>query len=104
MLTAIYALGRVVGAEIWLAGCLVCLLAAFGGTFAAKANRRREKRRTSVLGIVIPGLLCDLAWFFLYFPGGEYRNMGLAAAGGLLLYPICLGLGAGIASGLNAEG
>ncbi len=89
MFTAIYALGYVVGAEVWLAGCIVCLLAAGSVSFAIPTNRGKGLLRTA-LCIALPAALCDLAWFFVYFPNGDYVNRGLASASGLLLYPLVL--------------
>ena len=101
MFTSMYALEWVTGANIWLIGCLLCLLVTFAIAFAIKVNRVKSNVMHSILGIVIPAILCDIVWFILYFPNGEYRNMGLASASGLFLYPLCLAVGLIIVSSIN---
>lgn len=93
MITSACALGQhITGADIWLAGCVVCFLLACVLSFAARPNRGKNLLRTAA-GLVISAVLCDILWLLIYFPGGEYANPGLAAAGWLLLYPLCLAAG-----------
>ena len=91
MFTSIYALKWVIGAKIWLIGCIICLIIAFVAAFSIKTNRKR------------PNCIIDVVWFLMYFPNGEYVNMGLASASGLLLYPFILALGVTIVSMINND-
>ncbi len=102
MFTFIYAQDKVYGAEICLAGCIICLLLAYVIAVAVKSNRGKKLLRTFT-GISLAAALCDLFWFLVYFPGGEYVNYGVGAVGGLIFYPICLAIGVAAVSYMNKE-
>lgn len=101
MFTSIYALDWVVGGGIWLLGCVICLAIALIITFSIKANRIKKNPIVAIIGVAISGIICDVVWYLIYFPNGEYLNMGLASASGLLLYPICLAVGVTAVSIIN---
>ncbi len=89
MITWIYALGKVTGAIAIFIGCILCLLLAFIVTLSFRENRVCRLTCT-VLAVLTPAALCDILWFFLYFPSGTYQNTGLASSVRLLLYPLSL--------------
>ncbi len=101
MITAIYALDSVVGAEFWLIGCVFCLLLSMAVALGSKNNRK--PLLPTVSAIVLSAVLCDVFWFFRYFPGGEYINMGIASAWQLLLYPLCITVGVSTVTFLNSR-
>ena len=103
MFTSIYALKWVIGANIWLIGCIICLIIAFVAAFSIKTNRKKPNSIVAVIGIILSEILGDVVWFLMYFPNGEYVNMGLASASGLLLYPFILALGVTIVSMINND-
>ncbi len=84
MFTSFKTLDSVVGGWLFLAVCLVSL--AVGVVLARKC-------RGDLLAVALSAVLGDAAWYLLYFPRGEYREFGLAAVFGLLLYPACIGMG-----------
>ncbi len=101
MITSIYAIGRVTGAVGWLVGCAVCLIIAFAVAFSLKANRKMPNALMATAGIALSALVCDVIWYLMYFPGGEYVNRGIAGAYILLLYPSVLALGVTVAWAVN---
>ena len=90
MLTAVYSLGRVNGAEVWLAGWLICAAAFFLVGFLRKENRNAVEFVRRMSGLLAVGALVDIAWFFYFYPDGEYTNPGIVGAYVLLLWPLAL--------------
>ena len=90
MLTAVYSLGRVHGAEIWLAGWLICAAAFLLIGFLRKENRSVRGVIRHLSGLLAAGALVDLVWFRFYYPDGQYINHGIAGTYLLLLWPALL--------------
>lgn len=90
MLTAVYSLGRVRGAEVWLAGWAVCAAVFFLVGFLRKENRNVREFGRRLNGLLFAGAIVDLVWFYSYYPGGTYANPGIAGAYRLLLWPAVL--------------
>lgn len=87
MLTAMYSLGHVVGAEIWVLGMLVCALLYMGVCCLFRKNRNRRGLKRILLGLLTAEVICDGTWAAVFYHGGAYHNYGIGAACGLLLWP-----------------
>ena len=90
MLTAVYSLGRVNGAEIWLVGWLICAVVFVLAGFLRKENRNVREFGRRLNGLLAAGAVVDLIWFCLYCPDGEYANPGIAGVYFLILWPVLL--------------
>lgn len=90
MVTAVYSLGRVNGAEVWLTGWLICAAAFFLAGFLRKENRNVREFNRRLTGLLVVSNVADLVWFPFYYPNGEYANPGIAGAYMLLLWPVLL--------------
>lgn len=101
MITSIYSLGKVVGAELMVAGLLVCAALYLGLSLLIRANRTKRGIRVLLLALLGAEVVCDAVWFLLYFPGGDYHNYGIGGALGVFLWPMLLCLAGGIASAVN---
>ena len=101
MFTAIYSLGKVVGAELLVAGVLLCAALYLGMGLLFPANRTKRGRRTLLLALLCAELLCDGLWFAFYFPGGHYHNYGIGGVFGAFLWPLLLLIAGGIAAAVN---
>lgn len=88
MITSIYSLSHVYGAELILIFWFVCAAAYCGGCLFIKENRNHIK--TILLGLLTAEILIDLAWAIIYYDNGFYVNHGIGAAYGLLLCPCLL--------------
>ena len=96
MITAIYSLANVHGAELWLVGWVGCALLYICGCMLVRQNRTKTGRSTVWVGLLIAEVVNDLLWALIYYPNGNYINYGVGAVYGLLLWPFFL-LIAGIA-------
>ena len=103
MLVSLYALGRVVGAGVMLAGVLACAALYLAAGLIPRGGRARKGRRVVWLGLLCAELVCDTAWWFLYFPGGDYHNHGIGGVYGALLWPLLLLIVGGIVCAVNAD-
>ena len=102
MISGLYAIGRVVGAEILMAGFGICAVLYGLCCFLIRENRGKKSRRRVLLGFLIAAVACDLLWFLFYFPGGEYRNYGLGGVFAVFLWPCLLLLAGAIVTAYNA--
>ena len=103
MLTAIYSLEHVYGADVWVAFISVCAVLYLGGCSFFHRNRRKRGIRTVLLGLLAAEVICDGVWAVCYYPGGEYCNYGIGSAYGLLLWPGLLCLAGFTATMINAK-
>ena len=92
MVTAIYSLANVQGAEIWLVFWLVCALLYLAVCRFFRPNRTRQGRKTVWIGLLIAECLIDVIWAVLYYPNGSYLNYGIGAVYGLLVWIPILGI------------
>ena len=88
VITAIISLSQVEGAEIWLAGWLVCAILYFALLFLSKWNRSRTKN--VLFWFLAAEALTDLGWALVYYDQTGYINYGIGAVYGLLLWPLAL--------------
>lgn len=101
MVTSIYSLGKVVGAELMLAGVLLCVALYLTGCFLFRRNRTRRGAQNVVLALLGVEILCDAVWFLFYFPGGDYHNYGIGGVMGVFLWPMLLCLAGVVATAVN---
>lgn len=101
MITAIYSLGRVHGAELWIVGWLVCAIAYFAIFLLNQANRRCVKNL--LFWFMVAEILTDLGWAAIYYDNSAYINYGIRATYGLILWPIALNIAGIIATIQNKK-
>ena len=90
MITAIYSLSFVHGAELWLLFWLICAIAYIGICFMMKSNRTKSGIKTTLIGLLAAEVMIDLIWAMIYYPHGTYLNRGIGAVYGLLLWVLAL--------------
>ena len=90
MFTAIHSLNNVIGAEYWLIGFLVCALIFVLGCLLFKQCRTPKGIRTIVFSLLLSEIVCDIAWYLIYYPAGNYHNYGIGGVFVLLLWPVLL--------------
>ncbi len=88
MITSIYSLSHVHGAELMLIYWFVCAVVYYCGCLFIKENRNHIK--TILLGLLDDEIFIDFAWALIYYDQGLYVNHGIGAAYGLLLWPCLL--------------
>lgn len=88
MITALFSLGQVHGAELWIVGWLLCCVLYFSLQLPLKANRGRAKNL--LFWFLIAEVLTDLGWALVYYRQPGYVNYGIGAVYGLLLWPLAL--------------
>lgn len=103
MLFSLYTLGKLNGAEVMLAGVLVCALIYLAVCLLLRTNRKGRGVRRVLLALLISELVCDALWYVMYFPGGEYRNWGIGGVYGAALWPLLLFVAGGVVTALNEE-
>ena len=86
MVTAIYSLSQVHGAELWLVFWLVCVVAYLGISFIIRYNRTKKGIKNVFIGLLVAEVIIDLAWAIIYYHNGTYLNYGIGAVYGLLLW------------------
>lgn len=86
MVTAIYSLSFVHGAELWLLFWFICLIAYVCACCLIKANRTKKGLKTTFIGLLIAEVVIDLAWAIIYYHNGTYLNYGIGAVYGLVLW------------------
>ncbi|MBS6532972.1 MAG: hypothetical protein KH338_04975 [Oscillospiraceae bacterium] len=96
MLTALYSVGSVVGADLWMKGVLLTSLAYFLICVSFRRSRSGRGVLAVLMGWLLTELLCDVVWLAEFWPGGMYHNGGLESAVVLLLWPVLLCLAGGI--------
>ena len=96
MLTALYSVGSVAGADLWMKVVLLTSLAYFLICFSFRRSRSGRGVLTVLMGWLLTELLCDVVWLAEFWPGGMYHNGGLESAVVLLLWPVLLCLAGGI--------
>ena len=86
MLTAMYSLTQVRGAELWLLFWFVCVGVYLGVSFLVKDNRTKNGVRNVLIGLLIAEVIIDLVWAMIYYHNGTYLNYGIGAVYGMLLW------------------
>ena len=91
MVTAIYSLSQVHGAELWLLFWFVCVVAYLGVCMLIKQNRTKSGIKSVLIGLLIAEVVIDLTWAIIYYHNGTYLNYGIGAVYGLILWvPVLL--------------
>lgn len=90
MVTAIYSLAHVHGAELWLLFWFICLVVYLCICFLIKANRSKSGMKATLIGLLIAEVVIDLVWALVYYHNGTYINYGIGAVYGLALWIPCL--------------
>lgn len=98
MLTALFSLNKVNGAEIWLFAWFCCALGYFGLALLAKQHRTLTGIKNLAFWFLAAAILTDLVWALLYYDHVNYVNRGIGAVYGFLLWPLAL-VTAGIFAG-----
>ena len=86
MVTAIYSLSQVHGAELWLLFWLVCVVLYLGISLLIRSNRTKNGIKNLFLGLLIAEVTIDLIWAIIYYHNGNYLNYGIGAVYGILLW------------------
>lgn len=87
-LLRIISLGQVHGAEVWLIGWAVCVIAYFATLLPMKNNRGNAKN--VLFRFLIAEMVTDLCRALVYYDNSVYLNYGIGAVCGLLLWPVVL--------------
>lgn len=103
MITAIYSLSRVHGAEIWLLFWLACVAVYLGISLLIKRNRTKKGIKNVLLGLLLAEVIIDLIWAMIYYRNGTYLNYGIGAVYGLLLWVPVLAAAFGIVTAQNTR-
>lgn len=90
MITAIYSLSQVHGAELWLLFWFICILAYFGICMLKKQNRTKNGVKNTLIGLLIAEVIIDFVWAIIYYYNGTYINYGIGAIYGLILWILLL--------------
>lgn len=86
MVTAVYSLSQVHGAELWLLFWFVCAVAYLGVSLLIKHNRTKKGAKNVLIGLLIAEVIIDLMWAIIYYHNGTYLNYGIGVVYGLLLW------------------
>ena len=101
MVTAIYSLSQVHGAELWLLFWFICLIAYLILCFAIKCNRTKQGRKNVFIGLLVAEVAVDLIWAIIYYRNGVYINYGIGAVYGMFIWIPALIITAIIVSNKN---
>ena len=85
MITAIFTLSQVHGAELWLLFWCISLVAYIGIGCSLKANHTRQGIGTLLIGLLIAEVANDLVWAIAYYFNGILLDYGVG-----LVYGLCL--------------
>ena len=99
MITAIISLNYVHGAQMWLAGWLVCAAAYFLMSLLKKSGRTKCGVKNLLLGFLSAEFVTDALWALIYYSDSGYVNYGVGAVYGLLLWPAALAVSAVLTRG-----
>lgn len=86
MVTAIYSLTFVHGAELWLLFWGICVIIYLAIGLLIKQNRTQKGIKNMLIGLLIAEVITDLIWAIIYYHNGTYMNDGIGAVYGLLLW------------------
>ena len=85
MITAIFTLSQVRGAELWILFWGISLVAYIGIGYRLKSNHTKQGIKNLLIGLLIAEVANDLVWSIAY-----YFNGGLLYYGVGLVYGLCL--------------
>ena len=90
MLFSLYTLGKINGAEVMLAGVLVCALVYLAICLLLGVGRKERGIQRVLCALLVAEAVCDVLWYVMYFPDGQYRNWGIGGVYGAVLWPLLL--------------
>ncbi len=76
--------------EIYVAGFFVCALIFIVVCLLFKRCRTPKGIRTIVVSLLLSEIVCDIAWYRIYYPARNYHNYGIGGVFMLLLWPVLL--------------
>ncbi len=103
MITAIYSLMYVHGAELWLLFWFLCALAYWGICPAFRMNRTKRGLKNTLMGFLIAEVIVDLFWALIYYHNAVYINYGIGAVYGILVWIPALLITAAVVTMKNCE-
>ena len=103
MVTCLYGIGRFNGAALLAKTNGVLVLACIGIGLLFRCNREKDGRRRLIWGLLAAEGVMDILLFLILFPDGSYRNYGIGASYGAMLYPIGLVTMTGLITAWNKE-
>lgn len=103
MITAILSIRQVHGAEVWLAGWLLCAALYFVLLLIQRSNRTSASAKNVVFWFLVAEFLTDLIWAIVYYGNPGYIYYGVAAVYGLPLWLLLLLAAGVIASAQNRK-
>ena len=86
MIAAMESILQVQGGELWFLFWAAGAVLYLGVCFLFRQNRTKRGVKACLLGLLAAEAAVDLAWAFLYDHNGVYRNYGIGAVYGLLLW------------------
>lgn len=86
MVTAIYSLSQVHGAELWLLFWFLCVVVYLGISLFMRQNRTKQGVKNMLIGLLIAEFVIDIVWAIIYYHNGTYLNYGIGAVYGLFLW------------------
>ena len=101
MVTLVYSLSRVTGAELGLVLWLACAAAYLGLCFRFRVNRGKRERRAVLIALLPAAAAFDLFLYLCSYDHGQYVNRGIGAAYGFLLWGPALLFTAALVTAFN---
>ena len=92
--TALYSLGPMQGARLWLLFWLAAAVCCLGVCLAVRANRTRRGLPAVLWGLLLAEVLVDGVWVVLYSRNVSWLHYGIGGVYGLLLWVPLLALAA----------
>ena len=86
MITAIFTLSQVRGAELWLLFWCISLVAYIGIGYRLKANHTKPGFKNLLIGLQIAEVANDLAWSIAYYFNDTLLDYGIGLVYGLYLW------------------
>ena len=103
MITAIYSLSQVHGAELWLLFWFICAVVYAAICFLIPHNRTGKGGKNVLIGLLIAEVIIDLIWALIYYRNGTYLNYGIGAVYGLFLWVPVLAAASVIVTAVNKK-
>jgi len=86
MITAIFTLSQVRGAELWLLFWCILLVAYIGIGYKLEVNHTKQGIKNMLIGLLITEVSNDLVWSIAYYFNGTLLDYGIGLTYGLCLW------------------
>ena len=86
MITAIFTLLQVRGAELWLLFWCISIVAYIGIGYKLKVNHTKQGIKNMLIGLLIAEVVNDLVWSIVYYFNGTLLDYGIGLVYGLYLW------------------